>query len=370
MTALINERGRVLHAALRLPTFTVGQLADLSGVNARTVQTTVDRAKDMIERVSKVKRGKPGGQQIVYQLRESARQQLATQALDLARQLREVPAPSSADTVRHATEALDALESSIELSEEPGSSGDTEEAWHARAQRQVRLSRQLIELVADQRERDRLGKRLGALERQLTKPREVQMGWLDCWQELLSDLLQHRPAVAKAFAPELLTPAPERLLIARRMAPALVLEAIDDVALTNYVAGEFSANRVTLRADLQELMAELKERPLRLHLLNALQNSPEEAAVVVMLDSNNVTSQSTVRQFLDVMREVLWVKGSSRPAVIPEVTLIDKTIDRQLVLQMLRVRNLNYLTNIRDSNAFAQVAPALGRFRVDDSMQL
>jgi predicted transcriptional regulator len=146
---LTTEKARVLHAALSLPTFTIEQLANISGVAEATVRSTIDRCSDLVERVSHVETGKAGGRRIVYRLRESERTKFAADVAKFAQQLRANirDAEPREDPVRQAEVALDALESSIGFARDPGETGETVREWRERARRHEKTCSQLIELV-------------------------------------------------------------------------------------------------------------------------------------------------------------------------------------------------------------------------------
>jgi polyhydroxyalkanoate synthesis repressor PhaR len=150
--SVIPEQTRVLHAALQLTTFTVEQLADLTGVGEPVIQAIVDRSRDMIEEVE----SNVGGPKL-YHLRESARPRLTREAVDLADRLRFAQRPSIQDTVRTVVVALDAAESSSELRELADSDS---RAWGVRGVVQLEMARRLTVLVSDTTARTALRRRV------------------------------------------------------------------------------------------------------------------------------------------------------------------------------------------------------------------
>ena len=156
MTLELSDKTRVLQAALQLPTFTIEQLADLSGVKGTIVSATVSRLKDLIEEVSTGGSLRPAGRPTRYRLRESARAKVVREAAELAERLRGPPRSSAEDIARGATIALDAVDSSIELAQGEGG-GQT---WEARAREQLDLARRLLVLVKDPVHRTPLQRRL------------------------------------------------------------------------------------------------------------------------------------------------------------------------------------------------------------------
>jgi len=167
MTLELSDRTRVLQAALQLPTFTIEQLAELTGVKEATVQVTVVRSKDLIEEV-----GPPGGvrqgvRPVRYRLRESARARVAREAVELADRLRGQQKLSMQDTARGATIALNAVDSSLELASGGGAEA---KVWERRAREQLDLARRLLVLVKDPLHRTPLQRRLVTLAGRLEGP--------------------------------------------------------------------------------------------------------------------------------------------------------------------------------------------------------
>ncbi|HEY6923271.1 MAG TPA: polyhydroxyalkanoate synthesis regulator DNA-binding domain-containing protein [Steroidobacteraceae bacterium] len=163
LTLELSDRTRVLQAALQLPTFTIEQIAELTGVKEATVQVTVARSKDLIEEVAPV-----GGMRPVrYRLRESARARVAREAVELAERLRGQQKLSFQDTARGATIALNAVDSSLELASEGGPGA---KLWERRAREQLDLARRLLVLVKDPVHRTPLQRRLVQLAGRLEGP--------------------------------------------------------------------------------------------------------------------------------------------------------------------------------------------------------
>jgi len=157
LTLELSDRTRVLQAALQLPTFTIEQLAELTGVKEATVQITVVRSKDLIEEVSLVGGNKQAGRPARYRLRESARARVAREAVELADRLRGQQKMSIQDTARGAAIALNAVDSSLELA---ASGGAEARIWERRAREQLDLARRLLVLVKDPVHRTPLQRRL------------------------------------------------------------------------------------------------------------------------------------------------------------------------------------------------------------------
>jgi len=156
MTLELSDKTRVLQAALQLPTFTIEQLAELSGVKGTIVAATVARLRDLIEEI-----GSSAGQRAFrptrYRLRESARAKVVREAVELAERLRGPPRSSMEDIAHGASVALDAVDSSIELGAQADSAGEN---WEARAREQLDLARRLLVLVKDPLHRTPLQRRL------------------------------------------------------------------------------------------------------------------------------------------------------------------------------------------------------------------
>jgi polyhydroxyalkanoate synthesis repressor PhaR len=157
LTLELSDRTRVLQAALQLPTFTIEQLAELTGVKEATVQVTVVRSKDLIEEVGPAAGLRQGMRPVRYRLRESARARVAREAVELAERLRGQQKLSIQDTARGAAIALNAVDSSLELAS--GGGPDTK-LWERRAREQLDLARRLLVLVKDPVHRTPLQRRL------------------------------------------------------------------------------------------------------------------------------------------------------------------------------------------------------------------
>lgn len=164
MTLELSDRTRVLQAALQLPTFTIDEVAELTGVRTTTVQTVVVRSKDLIEEIVSGATNRQGTRPLRYRLRESARARVAREAAELAERLHGAQRPQAEDTARGAAIALDAVESSIGLA----ASGDGADGnWEGRAPEQLDLARRLLVLVKDPLHRTPLQRRLVQLASRL-----------------------------------------------------------------------------------------------------------------------------------------------------------------------------------------------------------
>ena len=157
LTLELSDRTRVLQAALQLPTFTIEQLAELTGVKEATVQVTVVRSKDLIEEVGTTAGVKQGVRPARYRLRESARARVAREAVELAERLRGQQKLSIHDTARGAAIALNAVDSSLELASGGGADA---RMWERRAREHLDLARRLLVLVKDPVHRTPLQRRL------------------------------------------------------------------------------------------------------------------------------------------------------------------------------------------------------------------
>jgi polyhydroxyalkanoate synthesis repressor PhaR len=164
LTLELSDRTRVLQAALQLPTFTIEQLAQLTGVKATTVQVTVIRSKDLIEEVGIPGGNRQGSRPVRYRLRESARARVAREAVELAERLRGQQRLSIQDTARGATIALNAVDSSLELA---AAGGADAAIWERRAREQLDLARRLLVLVKEPQHRTPLQRRLVQLASRL-----------------------------------------------------------------------------------------------------------------------------------------------------------------------------------------------------------
>jgi polyhydroxyalkanoate synthesis repressor PhaR len=167
VTTWTTDKTRVLHAALQRDTFTVEQLADLTGVKKAIVQATIGRSKDLIEEVGLVKSGKPGSRPALYRLRNAARRELTLEAVELAQMFRGPQQLPPDDVARRATVALNAVESSIALRTTLAGDDANAENWQERTGEQLTLSRRLVSLVGDSISRTQLEARLEKIVSQL-----------------------------------------------------------------------------------------------------------------------------------------------------------------------------------------------------------
>ncbi len=159
MTLLnIDDRTRILHGALQLPTFTVDLLADLTSLNKSTVQLTVNRSRDLLEEVVPLEGTRPEGDGARYRMRESARAKVAREVVEVAERHRGLIRASAREAAHTAAVALDAVEASIELGKLPGHHHG--ENWEQRGRDQLNLSRRLLVLVYEPQHRSPLQRRL------------------------------------------------------------------------------------------------------------------------------------------------------------------------------------------------------------------
>jgi hypothetical protein len=364
----LSEIGiRVMYGALSLPSFTIEQLASYSGVNSKTVQTTVTRSSHLIEPVGRVASEKKGGRAIVYSLRKEARKVVAAKVTALARTLN---GPSQEDpqiAVRGALDAVEALESSIRSSHAPKGTGTSAETWKARATRQLTLSKNLINRLPENLERSQLQERLKQASEKLSPQQatlertphvEIATGeWVQLWDEFLS-FLRRAGTPGKGYeAPQLSAAAGYASYFA---APAAVLRAPGDLTLAPMIASELrESHRLTLQADLGGFVSELREKQFRAFIVHMLELSPKDTSVIVTLDSSKQDSHYVVGEFLDGMQDVLWSHQPPEPLSLPQVTLIDFGISSDLVRRNYEMRNIHYLPNITDRNSVATVTNAL-----------
>jgi polyhydroxyalkanoate synthesis repressor PhaR len=164
MTLEWSDRTRILQAALQLPTFTTEELSELTGVKMTTVQTIVIRSKDLIEEIAASGVNKQLGRPARYRLRESARARVAREAVELAERLHGLQRIQVQDTARGAAIALDAVDSSIQLST---ADADEAKSWERRAREQLDLARRLLVLAKDPLHRTPLQRRLVQLASRL-----------------------------------------------------------------------------------------------------------------------------------------------------------------------------------------------------------
>ena len=154
----IDDRTRILHGALQLPTFTLSLLADLTSVNRTTVQVTVNRSRDLLEEVVPLEGKRPEGDAVRFRMRESVRARLAREAVEVAERHRGVIRASAKEAMRTAAVALDAVEASIDLGKLPGL--HHRDNWEQRARDQLNLARRLLVLVYEPQHRTPLQRRL------------------------------------------------------------------------------------------------------------------------------------------------------------------------------------------------------------------
>jgi polyhydroxyalkanoate synthesis repressor PhaR len=166
ITLELSDKTQVLQAALHLPTFTLVQLADATGLKIQIVQAILGRSKDMLEEVSIL--GENGSREAArpsrYRLRESARARVAREAVELSERVHGAQRAPMQDVARAASVALDAVESSIALGSDPDADKGS---WERRAHEQLDLARRLLVLVKDQVHRSPLQRRLVQLAGQL-----------------------------------------------------------------------------------------------------------------------------------------------------------------------------------------------------------
>lgn len=152
---VVSERTRLLHGALQLTTFTVDQLAELTGVKPTTVQSLVAHSRDVMEVVGSGEARARGAPATLYRLRESGRARVAREAVELTDRLRGQQGASISEAARIATVVLEAVESSIELGKSASDRGCEE-----RAVVQLELARRLTVLVTDYNSRVSLRRRV------------------------------------------------------------------------------------------------------------------------------------------------------------------------------------------------------------------
>ncbi|HEX4389158.1 MAG TPA: hypothetical protein VH109_11085 [Steroidobacteraceae bacterium] len=355
MADLHTEKARVLHAALALPSFTIAQLAEFSGVNPATVQTTVARSADLIERIDRVASGARGGQAIVYQLRPGVRARLADQVLELGRSLRGELAPAEPAAPRAANTALDALASSLSLMARAGEAAEADR-WRESAMSQRELARRLIGLVPAGDARDSLGARLTQLQKVLANQEAAESATADSagepalpaaspepWQEMLAGWRPYARRGMRRFMPK-------TRAAARR---ALVLGG--QTPLTQrLLSGLYHSRCDTLHVELTDALRALKAAGGRRTLRHALEGAPQVSAVIVTLDSRSSTSRSQVTELLHDARDLLGLYEPLHPAVL----IIDTAIAGSLVQDGL-TRPVSYVPNIRTAAQLEQVIRGL-----------
>ena len=178
---VVSDRARVLHGALQLVTFTIEQLAGLTGVKTTTVQSLVTHSRDLMEVVGSSQarpRGVVAPPGTLYRLRESGRARVARDAVELAESCQGSQRPSVDEVAQVTTVALEAVESSIELSQ----LADDPLPWQERAVVQLELARRLAVLVKDysvrvslRRRVVELAGRLDGIELRLPAPPPVRV---------------------------------------------------------------------------------------------------------------------------------------------------------------------------------------------------
>jgi hypothetical protein len=350
----LSDKARVLHAALSLPAFTVVQLAEFAGVKTTTAQTTVNRSREFLEQIGQEPSERRGGRAYVYRLRESAREQLAREVMDLAEKLSGTPARNIEAAVKRVEDALAAVASSIEFARDPQETDETSEVWHERAAHQMEFSQELIDSLPES-QRASWGARLSDLRRRLTfsSSTEQSRSWIECWQRLWSTLQEHAASVSETRLTQPVSRA------GRETAPAAVFCTADQ-NLPQRIAQELqAAYRLTLQANLRDVTNELREQAFREYLLQTLRRSPKDTSLIVTLDSSDARSRSSVSEFLNEMHTFLWEKQHRPPAVFPELTFVDRSVDASLMQTNLRVLNLNYLPNICNAQSLNCLVEAL-----------
>jgi polyhydroxyalkanoate synthesis repressor PhaR len=156
----------VLHGALQLATFTIEQLAELTGVKPTAVQSLVTHSRDLMEVVEPPPSAEARVQVIpgaLYRLRESGRARVAREAVELSDRLRGPQRPPVAEVAQTVTVALEAVESSIELSRLAAD----QKSWQERAVVQLEVARRLAVLVKDYGARASLRRRVVQLATRL-----------------------------------------------------------------------------------------------------------------------------------------------------------------------------------------------------------
>ena len=366
----LTEKARVLQAALSLPTFTAEELAGFSGVKRETVQTTLGRVPELIERVRKEESTGPGGRRIRYQLRSDARETLARESVQLARALGVGSAtPEPRHTGERVKAVLDALESSLGFARDPEGTGEEGGDWSRRAQRQAELAGKLIALIPPgpirddhQARLDRLRARVGSA----SAPNRPDM--LSQWRRFV------RRATAGARGAVPITAfTPEPGASAASLAPAALVSTIHDQRLSNALTSKLrEAERPYLEIELTDYLAGAD--PVVMKIVGALEISPRDTALIVTLDSTNPQSEARVTELMRGLRNYLWLKDAAEPVRMPEITLIDRGGSSKLLRANQVVRNLNYVkvdsTATASDSAMARVAAAVVHNTVEDVKEL
>ncbi len=158
LPAVVSDRMRLLHGALQLATFTVEQLAQLTGIKPTTVQSLVAHSRDIME-VDPGEAPARERSERLYRLRESGRARIAREAVELAEGLHGQQPASASEAAATVTVVLDAVESSIEL----GRLAGDRRGWEERAVMQLELARRLAVLVEDPASRASLRRRVAQL---------------------------------------------------------------------------------------------------------------------------------------------------------------------------------------------------------------
>jgi hypothetical protein len=148
-------------------------------------------------------------------------------------------------------------------------------------------------------------------------------------------------------------------------APCAVLTASDDSAVSRPIVDALiAANRPTFQANLGDVLAQdLDTTPGGVDLMAALERSPPNTAVIVILDSHDAGSRSTVEQFIQHMRskDCLWFTAANRPRLTPALTFLDKGLDADLVYADQVVGNLSYYPNIHSGQIDEVVSGVVGK---------
>jgi polyhydroxyalkanoate synthesis repressor PhaR len=246
MTLELSDKTRVLQAALQLPTFTIGELAELTGVKTTAVQTVVVRSKDLIEEIGSGGANRQGMRPPRYRLRESARARVAREAAELAERLRGPQRPVAQDTARGAAIALDAVESSIQLA---AADDDADGNWEGRAREQLDLARRLLVLVKDPLHRTPLQRRLVQLASQLEGSEQRVVQEADPFPMGVSSLTEGQPVrfSASARGPRTIWKYPNRRLYDSLERRYITLADIHELVLAR---AEFTVIEKRGRADI------------------------------------------------------------------------------------------------------------------------
>ena len=164
-----NDEVALLHAALQFPTFTVEQLAELTGIKASKVQATVAFATGLFEEVERPDKSKSGRTPKLYRLRDGARLTAALEAVNFAAKLSRQVALDSDQAAAKVKIVLDAVASSITSGRDPGGTAAATLEWGKRAADQLALSRRLIQFVSNSSQRAELQWQVDALQSESTR---------------------------------------------------------------------------------------------------------------------------------------------------------------------------------------------------------